>query len=82
MQVYAADQRPVMDALRSFGSNLREAVGMVIRFPRGPSAVASDCPAWAFSATAVLALDRAEDRSERTTWLDIRTPHHPRHASA
>jgi hypothetical protein len=32
MQVYAADQSPVMDALRSFGSNFREAVGMVIRF--------------------------------------------------
>jgi Domain of unknown function (DUF4349) len=32
MQVYAADQSPVMDALRSFGSNFRAAVGMVIRF--------------------------------------------------
>ena len=32
MQVYAADQSPVTDALRSFGSNFREAVGMVIRF--------------------------------------------------
>lgn len=32
MQVYAADQSPVMDALRSFGSNFREAVGMVISF--------------------------------------------------
>ena len=32
MQAYAANQSPVMDALRSFGSTFREAVGMVIRF--------------------------------------------------
>ena len=32
MQVYAADQSPVIDALRSFGSNFREAVGLMIRF--------------------------------------------------
>ena len=32
MQAYAANQSPVTDALRSFGSTFREAVGMVIRF--------------------------------------------------
>ena len=32
MQEFAADQSPVKDALRYFGSDFREAVGMVIRF--------------------------------------------------
>jgi hypothetical protein len=31
-QAYAADQSPISDALRYFGSDFREAVGMVIRF--------------------------------------------------
>src|SRR4029079_16828005 len=31
-QEYSADQSPVKDALRYFGSDFREAVGMVIRF--------------------------------------------------
>jgi hypothetical protein len=32
MQEYATSQSPVTDALRSFGSNFRDAVGMVIQF--------------------------------------------------
>jgi hypothetical protein len=32
IHVYAADQSPVVNSLRSFGSDFREAVGMVIRF--------------------------------------------------